>query len=138
MKREDERYARLIEELKGKLPVLHEPDILTEEIIHRISSLPVKRRIRRSPYVAIISGISGVAATLLLCLLVSQSMVAPLPIRDTRIAIPSKALTDLPEEMSLSQKKTLLLARWQTRQQEQAARREMLIRQANEMKCKLK
>ncbi|MEG0646546.1 hypothetical protein [Bacteroides sp.] len=136
MKREDERYAQLIEELKGKLPILREPDILTEEIIHRISSLPVKRR--TSPYVAIISGISGVAATLLLCLLVSQSMVTPLPVRDTRIAIPYKALIHLPEEMSLSQKKTLLLARWQTQQQEQAARREFLIKRANEMKCKLK
>jgi len=65
-------------------------------------------------------------------------MVTPLPVRDTRIAMPSKAIIHLPEEMSLSQKKTLLLARWQTQQQEQAARREILIRRANEMKCKLK
>ena len=72
MKTENERYEQWLETLKSNAPVLENPTALTEDILRRVASLPPRNRPKRGWEIC--GWISAVAAGILLCLLINDTI----------------------------------------------------------------
>ena len=124
MKQEDKQYEEWLSEVRNKLPILKNPEDLTTAIISKISSVKSKRKRHK-----FLLGIwtSGIAATLLLLLLMSDIYFAP-PSSEMEKQMQyenwstktSVALPDNWNEMKLSEKNMYLYSQYtQCRQQRQ-------------------
>lgn len=88
MKQEDDYYERWLDKLKTTQPVLAHPDELTAAIMQRVSqnpgpteSLPPGRMLRKPQKLLLLgSWASGVAAGLLLCVLLGETFFPSLPV----------------------------------------------------------
>lgn len=76
MKQDDKQYEEWLKEVRNRQPVLGNPHELTASIMQRVARMP-KRKKRRSLLAG--SWLSGVAAALLLCLLVGEALHTPMP-----------------------------------------------------------
>lgn len=72
MKTEDIKYKKLIEEIKAKVPVLNNPDNLTQSVLSKIGELPAKRNKIR--ILTISAWVSGIAAVFLFLFLIGESI----------------------------------------------------------------
>lgn len=86
MNYKDEKYKKLIDNIKSKKPELDTPQNLTSEILSAIEMLPKKQVPNR--YLRIVSWTSSVAAVFLLGLFLSE--------RSTPIASPSQKTYNYP------------------------------------------
>lgn len=76
MKQEDKRYEEWLKDVRNRQPMMSNPEELTANIMQRVARMP-KRNTRRK--ILIGSRLSGVAAVLLLCLLVGDLFHTPMP-----------------------------------------------------------
>lgn len=82
MKREDETYEKWLDKLKNTEPVLNAPEELTNDILNKIKTLPsgtsllkeAKGKSKTNRILLSVSKISGIAAALLLCFLISETI----------------------------------------------------------------
>ena len=82
MKREDETYGKWLDKLKNPEPVLNAPEELTNDILNKIKTLPsgtsllkeAKGKSKTNRILLSVSKISGIAAALLLCFLISETI----------------------------------------------------------------
>ncbi len=122
MKAEDKTYERLIHQMKSHNPVLQNPDELTAGIMENISTLP-QRKNSKGSIIRITGWVSTIAASLLICFLVSETFFYPSPAEtpknmyvDNQIAIPTRVsivVSEIPElsspELGLREKSRLLI-----------------------------
>lgn len=107
MKQEDKHYEEWLTEIRNRQPVMSNPDELTANILQQVSRIPHQKRRKK---LLIGSWLSGIAAGLLLCLLVSETVFSPVPYsirsgEDYRLQ--ESTIYSLPEgweRMNLSQK----------------------------------
>lgn len=76
MKQEDKYYEEWLTEIRNRQPVMSNPDELTANILQQVSRIPYQKRRKK---LLIGSWLSGIAASLLLCLLVSETLFNPVP-----------------------------------------------------------
>lgn len=76
MKQEDKHYEEWLTEIRNRQPVMSNPDELTANILQQVSRIPRQKRRKK---LLIGSWLSGIAAGLLLCLLVSETVFSPVP-----------------------------------------------------------
>jgi len=76
MKQDDRLYEEWLAEVRSRQPVISNPDGLTANILQQVSRIPFRKKKKR---LLIGSWLSGIAAGLLLCLLVSEVLFTPLP-----------------------------------------------------------
>ena len=83
MKREDQTYEKWLDKLKNTEPVLNAPEELTNYILNKISFLSssgtsllkeAKGKSKTNRILLSVSKISGIAAALLLCFLISETI----------------------------------------------------------------
>ena len=82
MKRKDETYGKWLDKLKNTEPVLNAPEELTNDILNKIKTLPsgtsllkeAKGKSKTNRILLSVSKISGIAAALLLCFLISETI----------------------------------------------------------------
>lgn len=82
MKRDDETYEKWLDKLKNTEPVLNAPEELTNDILNKIKTLPsgtsllkeAKGKSKTNRILLFVSKISGIAAALLLCFLISETI----------------------------------------------------------------
>ena len=82
MKRKDETYGKWLDKLKNTEPVLNAPEELTNDILNKIKILPsgtsllkeAKGKSKTTRILLSVSKISGIAAALLLCFLISETI----------------------------------------------------------------
>ena len=82
MKREDQTYGKWLDKLKNTEPVLNAPEELTNDILNKIKTLPsgtsllkeAKGKSKTNRILLSVSKISGIAAALLLCFLISETI----------------------------------------------------------------
>ena len=82
MKREDQTYEKWLDKLKNTEPVLNAPEELTNDILFKIKTLPsgtsllkeAKGKSKTNRILLSVSKISGIAAALLLCFLISETI----------------------------------------------------------------
>lgn len=75
MEEKEIAYNTLLKRLQNTLPIQKEPEKLTQSILERIKA--VNDRNQKNRKMQVISALSGVAAGLLLCLLVHDTMQLP-------------------------------------------------------------
>lgn len=71
MKQEDKRYEEWLKDVRNRQPLMSNPEELTASILQRVALMP-KRKQRRKLLIG--RWLSGVAAGLLLCLLISEAI----------------------------------------------------------------
>lgn len=76
MKQEDKHYEEWLTEIRNRQPVMSNPDELTANILQQVSRIPHQKQRKK---LLIGSWLSGIAAGLLLCLLVSETIFSPVP-----------------------------------------------------------
>lgn len=135
MKTEDKAYERLIKQIKSHDPVLPNPDELTAGIMENISGLPQNKK-SKSRIIQITGWISTVAASLLICFLVSETFFYPSPTKEPKniniknqIAVLTRVSTvicEIPElsspELGLREKSRLLIPCLRKKQQARLSR----------------
>lgn len=111
MKQEDKHYEEWLTEIRNRQPVMSNPDELTANILQQVSCIPHRKRRKR---LLLGSWLSGIAAGLLLCLLVSETVFTPVPY-DIRSGegyrLQENAVYSLPKDwkgMNLSEKSSYL------------------------------
>lgn len=77
MKQDDRHYEEWLAEIRGKQPVMSNPGELTANILQRVARTSFQRRKKKKLLVA--GWLSGIAAGLLLCLLVGETLFTPVP-----------------------------------------------------------
>lgn len=77
MKQDDRHYEEWLAEIRGKQPVMSNPDELSANILQRVARTSFQRRKKKKLLVA--GWLSGIAAGLLLCLLVGETLFTPVP-----------------------------------------------------------
>ena len=121
MKEENRKYEEWLRELKATQPVLTNPEQLTADILQRVSAS--NRKNSRKRLYSFGSWLSGIAATLLLCFLLTESLsVATRPNdEDSGFIRATTTTSSLPpnwESMSLTEKGSYLIA-YQKKQERQ-------------------
>lgn len=76
MKQENRHYEEWLTEVRSRQPALSNPEELTAAIMRQVSAMPSRKKRKRF---LISSWISGIAAALLLCLLISETLFTPVP-----------------------------------------------------------
>lgn len=117
MKEEDRKYEEWLRELKAKQPVLTNPQQLTTDILQRVSAS--NRKSSRKRLYSFGSWLSGIAATLLLCFLLTETL-SPND-EDSGFIRATTTTSSLPpnwESMSLTEKGSYLIA-YQKKQKRQ-------------------
>lgn len=74
MKHEDKDYEKWLSAVKRRQPVLENPNELTDLILRRVSRIRSAKKQRK---ILVGTWMSGVAATLLLCLFINETVIAP-------------------------------------------------------------
>lgn len=74
MKQDDRCYEEWLAEIRGRQPVMSNPNELAANILQRVAQTPLRRKKKK---LLIGSWLSGIAAGLLLCLLVSETLFTP-------------------------------------------------------------
>lgn len=82
MKQDDRLYDEWLDEVRNVQPILSNPDELTAAILQRVSRIAPRKKKRKS--LLTVSWLSGIAAGLLLCLLVSEALFSTVP-NDVRV-----------------------------------------------------
>ena len=77
MKQDDKLYNEWLDEVKNVQPILSNPDELTTAILQQVSRIVPQKKKRKSLLIG--SWVSGIAAGLLLCLLVSEALFSSVP-----------------------------------------------------------
>ena len=77
MKQDDKLYNEWLDEVRNVQPILSNPDELTTAILQQVSRIVPRKKKRKSLLIG--SWVSGIAAGLLLCLLVSETLLSPVP-----------------------------------------------------------
>ena len=77
MKQDDKLYNEWLDEVRNVQPILSNPDELTTAILQQVSRIVPQKKKRKSLLIG--SWVSGIAAGLLLCLLVSETLLSPVP-----------------------------------------------------------
>lgn len=77
MKQDDKLYNEWLDEVRNVQPILSNPDELTTAILQQVSRIVPRKKKRKSLLIG--SWVSGIAAGLLLCLLVSEALFSPVP-----------------------------------------------------------
>lgn len=78
MKQKDERYERWLADIRNRQPVLKHPEELTKSILNSISR--AERARKKRIFFLAGSWITGIAAALVLLLLVNDTCFAPVPL----------------------------------------------------------
>ena len=87
MKQDDKLYNEWLDEVRNVQPILSNPDELTTAILQQVSRIVPRKKKRKSLLIG--SWVSGIAAGLLLCLLVSETLLSPVP-DGVRVSCPGK------------------------------------------------
>ncbi|WP_303207679.1 hypothetical protein [Bacteroides oleiciplenus] len=76
MKQDDRHYEEWLAEIRGRQPVMSNPDELAANILQRVARTSSGRKKKK---LLIVGWLSGIAAGLLLSLLVSETLFTPVP-----------------------------------------------------------
>ena len=113
----DRKYDEWLNEIKVKQPVLVNPDQLTADILQRVSVLkrPKKSKRLSKRFYLFGSWLSGIAAIVLFCFLLAETMRMPLhpeceTSRFIRESVPASALPSNWKLMTLAEKRSYLSA----------------------------
>lgn len=123
MKEEDRKYEEWLNEIRSKQPVLNNPDQLAADIMQRVSGM---RKPQKNLHL-FGSWLSGIAAAILLCFLLTETMRMPVPsdCENPRFIWESATASPLPQNwksMTLAEKGSFLSAH-----QKQLERQKKLI-----------
>lgn len=110
----DRKYDEWLNELRGKQPVLTNPDQLSAGILQKISALKQPKQLSKRLYL-LGSWLSGIAATVLLCFLLTEAIKEPHTpecesFRFIWESAPASALPSNWKLMTLTEKKSYLFA----------------------------
>lgn len=124
MKEKDHIYAKAIEELRKLSPQLERPEELTGKIIREVEKIPQKVHLKSKLFPLL----SGIAATLLLCLWGYEILRYPMyPDSVSAPAVLFSPTLQPKEEAYSIQEKITLYKGWQQEQQKNKERQKLFI-----------